>query len=128
MSENSVDTLKKPNFGRRRVPRRPIDLRVGLLVKGEYFLSLAYEIGEGGMLISSPRDLIEGQKVVVTFNRPDIVSASVLSHVVYLQSKQETGTRRRYGLQFEQIDFEVKRKIRNFVASNAGEYKIAEQN
>jgi Tfp pilus assembly protein PilZ len=105
-------------FKRRKVPRRSIETRVGVLASGEYYLSWAYEIGEGGMLIASQKPLTVGQRVVITFRIPDVVHKAVFGRVVYekLHITHE-GEGYRYGVAFENVDFETKRKIRNFVAS-----------
>lgn len=109
---NDGEVVKK-----RRVPRRAIQARIGLLVHGRYSLSWAHEIGEGGMLISSEEILKPGDRLVITFRIPNILVGVMLGSIVYAMPDKTGGTSHRYGIQFEKVDFDVKRKIRNYVAS-----------
>ncbi len=104
--------------GKRRVPRRPISCRVGLLISGTYYIANAYEIGEGGVLFDSPVELKAQQMVVVSIRVAQVIKGVMLSRVVYILPATKDGLPTRYGVQFEQIDFDIKRQIRNFVASN----------
>lgn len=105
---------------RRRAPRRLIHQQVGLLVAGEYTAAaVALELGEGGMMLQSPRPLEKGQNVVVTFRIRGVLQGVVRASVVYVLPAETLGDKEKYGLQFENLDFDVKRKIRNFVASGA---------
>lgn len=97
---------------KRRVPRRELDARVGLLVAGKYTLAQAHEIGEGGLLLESSVPLKKDDRIVVTLRLPGILSGVVLATVIY-QTKDGY-----YGLSFEKIEFDLKRKIRNYVASS----------
>jgi hypothetical protein len=104
--------------GRRRVPRRGIEMRVGLLISGQYHLANAYEIGEGGMLVDSPVPIAENQRIVISFRIPGVLYGVILSRIVYVLKPKKAGDKMKFGVQFEQVDFDIKRKIRNFVASN----------
>lgn len=103
---------------RRRVPRRDFTGRVGVLVAGEYTVNRAVQIGEGGIMIEAPILLSEGQQVVVSFRIPnhnfEIVRATVRYTVTTGSSQQKQ--MKRYGLEFDKMDFSVKRLIRNYVA------------
>ena len=113
-------------FKRRKVPRRAIENRIGLLANGKYFLSWAYEIGEGGMLVASQVPLKIEQTIVITFRIPGVVHKVLMGKVVYEKLHVDSrGESYRYGVQFENVDFEVKRRIRNFVAS-ATKYATAD--
>jgi PilZ domain len=103
--------------GRRRVPRRAIQARIGLLVGGQYYIAKALEIGEGGMLIESPVPLAANQRTVISFRIPGVVQSVILSRVVYVLEANTAGGKTKYGMQFDKPEFDVKRKIRNFVAS-----------
>jgi Tfp pilus assembly protein PilZ len=103
---------------KRRVPRRAINARIGILVHGNYSLTWAHEIGEGGMLISSEENLKVGDRLVVTFRIPEIVDGVMLARVVYTLPDKTGKPGGRYGVQFDKVDFDVKRKIRNYVASS----------
>lgn len=123
MRINPDEFAKKPHDGsamRRRVPRRAIDCKIGLLAEGKYLIAHGYELGEGGLLISSPTPLRKGQKIVVTIRMPGIVHSVMLSQVVYVLESDKKNGITKYGIQFDQIEFDTKRKIRNFVASSVG--------
>jgi hypothetical protein len=105
---------------RRRVPRRPIQIAVGLLAKGIYYISRAHELGEGGMLIESQNPLGIGQHIVVTIRIPGILQGAIVCKVDYELAATIKGAANRYGVLFEDVEFDLKRKIRNFVASNSG--------
>jgi hypothetical protein len=107
---------------RRRVPRRVINQKIGLLAAGQYVAhAIALEIGEGGMLIHTDLQLSKGQKIVITVRIRGVMQGVMLTSVVYLLKPKPGEKGHRYGLQFENIDFDIKRKIRNFVASGAGQ-------
>ena len=108
-----INAVKK-----RRVPRRQIRVRIGLLVHGEYTLSWGLEIGEGGMLLISPKPLNVGDKVVITCRIPEVLHGVMLGSVAYALPGENLDGGVRCGIQFEDIEFDVKRKIRNFVASS----------
>ncbi|MCC7404788.1 MAG: PilZ domain-containing protein [Bdellovibrionales bacterium] len=97
---------------RRRVPRRTFLARVGLLIGGEYQLGRCFEIGEGGMLLACVGSLEVGRRVVVTFRIPGSGHTVVRGEVRYIQPG--TG---RIGIEFLNLDFNMKRAIRTFVAS-----------
>ena len=107
-----------PNQGRRRVPRRGIHKKIGLLFKGMYNICFGYEIGEGGMLVDSTEPLSIGHKLVLTIRIPGSIEAVSLASVVYVKEPSTPDDKVKYGVSFENVDFEVKRQIRNFVASN----------
>ncbi|MGE0763501.1 MAG: PilZ domain-containing protein [Bdellovibrionales bacterium] len=100
---------------RRRVPRRDFFNRIGLLVRGAYHVSRAVQIGEGGMMINSKTPLAMGQKVVVSFKLPGLPPDVVLACVRYVLPA-ENGQADRYGVEFLNLDFNIKREVRNYVA------------
>jgi len=101
---------------RRRVPRRDFHRRIGLLVKGLYQISRAVQIGEGGMMVYSPTPLVMGQKVVVSFKLSGHPPDVVLACVKYILPA-EKGVAERYGIEFLNLDFNIKRGVRNYVAT-----------
>ena len=115
LKDVAVDELRE-QLKRRRVPRRPVESPVGILYRGEYQVATCFEIGEGGMLINSTAKIKQDDSVVVTLLIPGVMDGVMIGKVVYAMAseKQEHA---RYGIMFEKIDFEVKRKIRNYVAS-----------
>ncbi|MCB0419361.1 MAG: PilZ domain-containing protein [Bdellovibrionales bacterium] len=100
---------------KRRVPRRKVDQKVGVLVGGEYSVTRAFEMGEGGLKISYDGPLEIGQRIVVTFNVIGITKAIATAIVRYHSDKAAAPVY--YGLEFLNLDFKIKRLIRNFVAS-----------
>lgn len=107
---------------RRRVPRRVIKHKIGVLAAGIYSAdAVALELGEGGMLILTKLKLDKLQKVVISVRIRGVLQGVMLASVMYGIAGQPGEVGMRYGLQFDSVDFDVKRKIRNFVASGAGE-------
>ncbi len=105
---------------KRRVPRRKFRRRVGLLAKGEYDVTDAIEIGEGGMLIHSSRELLSGQKIVLSFNVPGFVYVVCRGQIRYVKKASENdGGENLYGVQFDNIEFNAKRQIRTYVAQKS---------
>jgi hypothetical protein len=105
------------NLGRRRVPRRTFESPVGVLVDGLYELERAYQVGEGGMMISCRnRELEVGKSIVISFYLPTSSTIIVRGVVRSVTPADETRPAR-YGVEFVALDFQYKREIRNFVAS-----------
>lgn len=106
-----------PNIGRRRVPRRYFDAPVGILLKGEYTVNRAYQVGEGGMMFDlGDKTMKEGDRLAANFYLPGgrlIMVRGIVRAVV--QAKD--GKPQRYGIEFVDLDFQFKREIRNFVAA-----------
>lgn len=109
---------KMANNGR-RLPRRKIHQRIGLLVGGHYSLVWAREIGEGGMLIESSTPMSIGQRVVVSIRIPGVLQGVIRGQVSYITEQTPSAEATQYGVQFENIEFDVKRKVRHFVASGS---------
>ena len=108
------------NLGRRRVPRRTFESPVGVLAHGGYQLERAFQVGEGGMMISSrERPLTVGQNIVLSFYLPTS-STIIVRGIVRSITPAEGHFPERYGIEFVQLDFQYKREIRNFVASATG--------
>lgn len=108
---------------KRRVPRRSIDARVGVLHKGRYFVCDALEIGEGGMLFACFEHLKKDDRVVVTLRIPDVLQGVAIGSIVYGVYGRREAESNSYGIQFDDIEFDLKRKIRNFVASSSASLK-----
>ena len=105
---------------KRRVPRRAFFKKIGVLARGKYFTTEALEIGEGGMLFYSETPLEVNQRVVVSFSVPGMIHVVARSIVRY--SKQVSQDKPlSYGVQFETVDFDARRKIRSYVAQKSSE-------
>jgi hypothetical protein len=98
----------------RRVPRRIFEAPVGVLASGNYFVSRSLQVGEGGMHLISEFVLEMNQLVVLSFQVPSGSLISVRAIVRYVK-KDVAGLH--IGLQFENLDFQYKRELRNFVAA-----------
>lgn len=112
-------TMSKPDNSesrRRRVPRREFNRNIGVLFHGRFTVCQAFQIGEGGLLIAHPINLNIGDTVVVSFKLPNYIPDVVRAVVRYvLEAKGSTPAR--YGIEFLNLDFTVRRQIRNYVAS-----------
>lgn len=120
LTEKSTQTAGQEYDKRRRVPRRPVSCNVGILFKGVYHIGRAYELGEGGMLISSPVALTTEARLMITFRLMGVMQGAMIAHVAYVRDSKNDKEPKVYGVQFDKVDFDLKRKIRNFVASNTG--------
>lgn len=110
---------------RRRVPRRDFERDIGVLVDGKYTICKSIQIGEGGMMLEMPGSYSLEQKMVVTFKLPQTIPAIVRGVVRYALEKPD-GKGFRYGIEFERVEFKIRREIRNYVASKSDEeYKKA---
>jgi hypothetical protein len=118
---DGADTLamtnaSKPILKKRRAPRRRFEEQVGLLHRGSYALARAFEIGERGILISSPTPLRENDRLVLTFHVPGLfqtVARAVVRYTLGEPGREDI----KYGCEFENINFVARRMIRIYVAS-----------
>ncbi len=125
-STNEKETAGSPRMliRRRRVPRRDYTHRIGLLIAGQYHITRAMQIGEGGMMFYSAVKMRIGQRLVLTFKLPGQNPEVVMGCVRYILQPDQTG-QERYGIEFLNLDFNVKREVRNYVAQN-GTYSQSE--
>lgn len=108
---------RPPISGRRRVPRRAFEAKVGILLAGRYNIERSYQVGEGGMMISCAQDkLEEGIQLVVNFFLPS-GSLVMVRGIVRSVIEAASGHPKRYGVEFVNVGFQSKREIRNFVAA-----------
>jgi PilZ domain len=107
---------KQVNNGRRRVPRRSFESPIGVLLHGEYKMERSYQVGEGGMMLSSRNKLELGTQVVISFfisSGSLIIVRGVVRSVAPATGKMAE----RFGIEFLNLGFQFKREIRNFVAA-----------
>lgn len=97
---------------RRRVPRRVFVRQIGIMLKGQYYIGNSWEIGEGGMLIGSNIPMYENQLVLLTFLLLDSKYVVVRGVVRYCHPQGK-----KFGIEFQNLDFQMKRRIRIYVAS-----------
>jgi hypothetical protein len=101
---------------RRKVPRCTLHTQVGLLVQGQYHMEKSFQVGEGGMMLSSATPLETEQMVTASF----ILYGRLMIIVrgkVRTKLPAKMGFPERYGIEFVGLGFQFKREIRNFVAS-----------
>ena len=115
--QEQLDVSSHKDLGRRRVPRRTFDKLIGVLVRGNYSVERAFQVGEGGMMLSyAPAELEVGSLLVASFflsaKSTVIVRATIRNKV-----PAKDGEPIRYGIEFMNLEFHYKREIRNFVAS-----------
>lgn len=102
---------------RRRVPRRRFEAEVGLLIGGSYLVGRAHQVGEGGMMISGDLFLRVGRSLVLNFylNQVMIIVRGTVRNEIPGQGDEP----KRFGIEFENLGFQFKRELRNFVASQS---------
>jgi hypothetical protein len=109
----------QPPTSRRRVPRREFECPVGVLLHGQYQMERAYQVGEGGMMISCQGKMEEGTQMVINFFlKPGVLV--IVRGVVRGVVAKTSGPNDRYGIEFLNLGFQFKREIRNFVAAAKG--------
>ncbi len=99
---------------RRKYPRRKFRRGVSTLCLGAYALVTGFEIGEGGLAFFSEEPLEEGVHLIVNFQ---IHEGSFMSVRGIVRNKREEAGRTVYGVSFENLKFEWRREIRNFVTA-----------
>lgn len=105
---------KDEGYFRRKYPRREFKKKIGVLFKGEYFITTSGEVGEGGISLNSEYIMDENQALVVTFMVPGGEPVSIRA---VIKSRNKSGSEFHYGLAFLDVDFRTKRQIRSFVSS-----------
>lgn len=115
-TESKSDGNSKTKYDgkdRRQFPRRDFFQGVGVLYRGEYLIAKGVEIGEGGISFQLGFVLDLNQQLVVTFRLPGY---RFLSLRVEVKNSKKTAGEMQYGCAYVDVSFEVRRKIRSFVA------------
>ena len=100
----------------RRFPRRPFKHLTGCLFAGEFFITEAIELGEGGISIYAGKSSLKaGDEVVLTFKLPRSTMVVQRGKLIGIR---EQGSQTVYGFSFVEINFEQKRDIRTFVSTH----------
>lgn len=108
----------KDYIAKRKYPRRRYRRPVGFMYRGEFWLTRGEEVGEGGMLVSSRREVPAGAMVLITLFIPGGEIAIVRSEVRYASDGRTDGEMR-IGLQFSNLSFKHKKKIRDYIAAKS---------
>lgn len=110
------DFGESQSSGRRRVPRRTFESPIGALFRGKFTIQRSFQVGEGGMMISSAEPLSLDELLVVSFILPGSGMIIVRGAVRSVIPASEEGPLR-YGIEFQTLGFHHKREVRNFVAA-----------
>lgn len=116
--ESSTQTVFK-----RRYPRREFISQVGVLVQGKYFLQHTFELGEKGMMFDLDLAIRQGQDLICTFYLPDgyfVVTQAQVKSV----AKDEKVKYAKVGVEFTNINFEDRRKVRDFISQRKDKTQI----
>ena len=97
----------------RKYPRRKFEAKVGVMIQGNYFVEGSFELGERGMLFETTVALKSLSNLVISFVIPGGYVVMTRAQVRY-QIKQ--GQTARVGVEFTNITFEDRRKVRDFIA------------
>jgi hypothetical protein len=97
----------------RKYPRREFQSQVGVLVQGQYCIQNSFEIGERGMLFETDIALRNTEWMVISFVIPGGQIVITKAQVRYQIVK---GPKARVGVEFTNISFEDRRKVRDFIA------------
>lgn len=100
---------------RRQYPRRRIKKEMTYLFSGHYIYATGADIGEGGMSFLTDQKLELGRHIVVNFKMPEGPFISVRAEIKNVREQGKGQTL--YGVAFENLKFDWKREIRNFVTA-----------
>lgn len=103
---------------KRKYPRRFFLARVGVMIQGSYFIEKSLELGEKGMMFETSVALRSLENMVISFVIPGGYVVMTRAQVRY-QIKQ--GSTARVGVEFTNITFEDRRKVRDFIAQRKDE-------
>lgn len=103
---------------RRKFPRRYFQRNVGVLSRGEYVIGEGVEIGEGGMMFSINKEISESNRVLVSFRIPNHGFVVIQAHI---RNTRHNDTYYRYGVEFVDLAFQNRRRIRDFIAEKTEE-------
>lgn len=107
--------MKKIQKYKRLSPRRSFETLVGVLNNHQFYIGRSLEIGEGGMRVLNVPVIGEGQNILLTFKIPED-KFRVIKGIIRFQEKTNN-KRAAFGVQFSDIQSDVQKAIRNYVAS-----------
>lgn len=113
---------------RRRTPRRKIDAKIGILLKGEFCLAKCLQIGEGGILLATHLPVEVKQKYLISVIIP--LEGMVIGRIEILYEKSRASSTAIYGCQFFELDFRFKKIVRSYVSQKTeleGDEELVEQ-
>jgi hypothetical protein len=86
---------------------------MGVLIQGKYFVEDSIELGERGMMFTTEIALKQLEEIVVSFVIPENFVVITRAQVRYTINK---GKKAFVGVEFTNISFEDRRKVRDFIA------------
>lgn len=98
---------------KRKYPRRSFKAKVGVLIQGQYMIETSGELGERGMLFETSMALRSLENMVISFSIPGGHVVVTRAQVRYQIKK---GNVAKVGVEFTNITFEDRRKVRDFIA------------
>lgn len=101
---------------RRQYPRREFNRKIGVLYRGDYFVTDAYELGEGGIGFRTEFVLEKNHLVILSLQIPNGEFVCVRGGVRLIEVKQNEHLVH-YGVSFENINFTHRRQIRSYVSA-----------
>lgn len=103
---------------KRKYPRRNFNAKIGVMIQGNYFIESSFELGELGMLFETSVALKSLENMVINFVIPGGYVVMTRAQVRYQVKK---GTKAKVGIEFTNISFEDRRKVRDFIAQRKEE-------
>lgn len=104
---------------KRKYPRRLFEAKVGIMVQGNYFIENSFELGEKGLLFETSVALRSMENMVISFVIPGGYVVMTRAQVRY---QIKTGNVAKVGVEFTNITFEDRRKVRDFIAQRKEEF------
>lgn len=104
---------------KRKYPRRTFEAKVGVMIQGNYFIENSFELGEKGILFETSVALRSLENMMISFVIPGGYVVMTRAQVRYQVKKGNTA---RVGVEFTNITFEDRRKVRDFIAQRKEEF------
>lgn len=114
--ENSSGGIEK-----RKYPRRNFCAKVGVMIQGNYFVEGSFELGERGMLFETSVALRSLENMVISFVIPGGYVVMTRAQVRYQIKRGQTS---KVGVEFTNITFEDRRKVRDFIAQRKDDSQL----
>lgn len=113
-------------YNRRKYPRRRFLHKVALLIEGQYLILPSLEISEGGILALTDAPYNFQKQIVLTIFLPENLPQAIRSEIRYSHPEADTG-KYKTGIQFLNLEFSFKKKIREFVSAKSEKEALSEQ-
>jgi hypothetical protein len=104
---------------KRKYPRRLFEAQVGVMIHGNYFIENSFELGEKGILFETSIALKSMENMVISFVIPGGYVVMTRAQVRYQIKKGDVA---KVGVEFTNITFEDRRKVRDFIAQRKEEF------